>query len=220
MIDILYEDNHIIVCYKAKGILSQADGSSIPDMLTILKKYIKDKYNKPGDVYLGLVHRLDINTSGVMVFARTSKAASRLSADISKHNFKKKYYAYVEGKLKLNVVEELNHNLLKDEKNKKAYVNENGLPAKLEYKCIKNIVINNCDVSIVDITLFTGRFHQIRCQFSSIGHPLYGDKKYGSKHNIKYEEFPLEAYSLGFIHPTLKKWMFFEKTNDINLIKK
>jgi len=86
MIDILYEDNHIIVCYKPKGILSQSDGSDTLDMLTILKKYIKEKYNKPNEVYLGLVHRLDINTSGVMVFARTSKAASRLSFDISNNH--------------------------------------------------------------------------------------------------------------------------------------
>lgn len=90
MINILYEDNHIIVAYKPKGILSQADGSNKEDMLTILKDYIKNKYNKPGNVYLGLVHRLDINTSGVMVFARTSKAAARLNDAIKNHQFQKK----------------------------------------------------------------------------------------------------------------------------------
>ena len=94
---IYYEDNHIIVAYKEKGILSQADGSDKPDMLTILKDYIKEKYNKPGNVYLGLVHRLDINTSGIMVFARTSKAAARLNDAIKNHDFNKKYIATVEG---------------------------------------------------------------------------------------------------------------------------
>ena len=97
MLDILYEDNHIIVCIKPRGILSQADSSDKNDMLTILKEYIKEKYNKPGNVYLGLVHRLDINTKGIMVFARTSKAASRLSSEIEKHEFIKKYIATVEG---------------------------------------------------------------------------------------------------------------------------
>lgn len=214
MIDILYEDNHLIVCYKPKGVLSQADGSNLPDMLTILKKYIKEKYNKPNDVYLGLVHRLDLNTSGVMVFARTSKAASRLSSDISSHNFKKKYLALVEGKLNIGETHILNHKLAKDEKNKKAYVSELGLAASLEYTCIKHIMYKDSLLSLVDVNLLSGRFHQIRCQFSAIGHPLYGDKKYGSNHYVKYEDFPLEAYHLGFIHPIKKEWIFFEKKVD------
>ena len=97
MVQILYEDNHILVCVKPKGVLSQADGSDKSDMLTILKNYIKEKYNKPGNVYLGLVHRLDINTSGVMVFAKTSKAASRLREQIRLNLFTKKYLAIVNG---------------------------------------------------------------------------------------------------------------------------
>jgi len=214
MIDILYEDNHIIVCYKPKGILSQSDGSDTLDMLTILKKYIKEKYNKPNEVYLGLVHRLDINTSGVMVFARTSKAASRLSFDISNHNFKKKYLALVEGKLPLNELTVLNHKLLKDEKKKKAYVSDRGLNARLEYTCLKHIEYKGKILSLVDINLLSGRFHQIRCQFASIGHPLYGDKKYGSTNNVDYLDFPLEAYYLSFVHPTKKEWMVFEKKVD------
>lgn len=99
MIKILYEDNHIIVAIKPKGILSQADGSDKEDMLTLLKNYIKEKYKKPGNVYLGLVHRLDLFTSGIMVFARTSKAASRLTKQVQNHTFEKKYLAIVEGNL-------------------------------------------------------------------------------------------------------------------------
>lgn len=211
MVDILYEDNHIIVAYKPKGVLSQADGSNILDMLTILKQYIKEKYNKPGEVFLGLVHRLDINTSGVMVFARTSKAAARLSLDIAKHNIEKRYLAVVEGIINLNETKVLTNYLSKDEKNKKAFEDKSGALASLEYKCLRNFKYNGKDVSLIDIKLLTGRFHQIRCQFSLIGHPLYGDKKYGSKNNIQYEDFPLEAYHLGFNHPTKKEWIYFER---------
>ena len=117
----IYEDNHIIVAYKEKGILSQADGSDKPDMLTILKDYIKEKYNKPGNVYLGLVHRLDINTSGVMVFARTSKAASRLSESIKNNKLNKKYYCIVEGTIKEDG--SLIDKIAKDEVNKKRDIN-------------------------------------------------------------------------------------------------
>ena len=143
--EILYEDNHVIVAYKDKGILSQADGSNKPDMLTLLKDYIKEKYNKPGNVYLGLVHRLDINTSGVMVFAKTSKAAARLSEAIKNNNLNKKYYCVVEGIIKDSGI--LKNNILKDEANKKGYVDSNGKEAILEYKVIKNYKINNTDVS-------------------------------------------------------------------------
>lgn len=209
MIDIIYEDNHIIVAYKPKGILSQADGSSHKDMLTLLKEYIKNKYHKDGNVFLGLVHRLDINTSGVMVFARTSKAASRLSSDIKNHQFEKKYYAVVEGIL--NTSGTIKSYLEKDEEKKKSFISKNGKEAVLDYVVIKTGKISNQVVSLVDIDLKTGRFHQIRAQFASINHPLYGDKKYGSKNVSSYEEFPLEAYHLAFMHPTKREWLVFEK---------
>ncbi len=208
--DILYEDNHVIVVYKEKGILSQADGSNKPDMLTIIKSYIKEKYNKSGNVYLGLVHRLDINTSGVMVFAKTSKAASRLSEDIKNNKLHKRYYCVVEG----NITNDgkLIDYLEKDEIIKKAFISKNGKEAILEYNVIKNYKIDNNDVTLLEINLITGRFHQIRCQLSNIGHPLYGDKKYGSKYSIEYLDFPLEAYHLEFIHPTTKELLVFEKS--------
>ena len=208
--EVLYEDNHIIVAYKKKGVLSQADGSNKPDMLTLIKEYIKVKYNKPGNVYLGLVHRLDINTSGVMVFARTSKAASRLSLDIKNNKLHKKYYCIVEGTINNNGTPK--DYLSKDEVNKKAFIDKSGKEAILNYSVIKNYKINNNDVTLLDIDLVTGRFHQIRAQLSNYGHPLYGDKKYGSKHNIDYLEFPLEAYSLEFVHPTTKEVLRFTKS--------
>ena len=213
MINILYEDNHIIVCVKPKGILSQKDSSSKEDMLTLLKKYIKEKYNKPGDVYLGLVHRLDINTSGVMVFARTSKAAKRLNEQILNHDFEKRYIATVEGTIISNKTETVCLKLLKNETERKAYVSSNGKEAILEYNVIKNYEINNIKVTDVDILLKTGRFHQIRASFSYLNHPLYGDKKYGSKISIDELEFPLEAYSLSFTHPVTKERLCFKSKN-------
>ncbi len=210
MVDILYEDNHIIVCVKPRGILSQEDSSDKEDMLTILKDYIKQKYNKPGNVYLGLVHRLDINTKGIMVFAKTSKAASRLSEAILNHQFIKRYIATVEGILDNKEYITLINNIKKDEKSKKSFISDDGSYAELKYKSLNVYKINNTQVSDIDIELKTGRFHQIRCQLSNIGHPLYGDTKYGSKIKNEDHYIPLTAYHLEFPHPTTKEILKFE----------
>jgi len=210
MIEILYEDNHIIVCVKPRGILSQEDSSDKEDMLNLLKKYIKEKYNKQGNVYLGLVHRLDINTKGIMVFARTSKAAARLNESILKHDFIKKYKATVEGEINNTEYIPLINYIKKNEKDKKSYISNDGSYAELEYKLIKKYKINDVLVSDIDIILKTGRFHQIRCQMANIGHPLYGDTKYGSKNKLDNFEMPLIAYHLEFPHPTKKEMMIFE----------
>ena len=209
-LDILYEDNHIIVCYKPRGILSQEDISGKPDMLSLIKGYIKEKYNKPGNVYLGLVHRLDINTKGIMVFAKTSKAASRLSDSIKEHTFIKKYIATVEGEITNTEYVTLTNYLKKDETKKKSFISNDGRFAELEYKLIKTYKIDDRTVSDIDIVLKTGRFHQIRCQLAGIGHPLYGDTKYGSK--VKKDDYliPLTAYHLEFPHPTTKEILKFE----------
>lgn len=204
MVDILFEDNHIIVAIKPKGILSQADGTDKEDMLSILKAYLKEKYNKPGNVYLGLVHRLDLFTSGIMVFARTSKAAQRLSKQIQNHEVTKKYLAIVEGSITEGGT--LQTYLLKNEELKKSFVDPKGQEAVLSYSVLEN----KKDTTLVDITLQTGRFHQIRAQFASIGHPIYGDQKYGSIHQIPSHQFPLEAYSLSFFHPVTKNRLSFE----------
>ena len=205
---ILYEDNHIIVCYKPKGILSQSDGSSSLDMLSILKDYIKKKYNKPGDVYLGLVHRLDRNTDGVMVFARTSKAASRLSDDIKNDRFHKKYLAVVEGRL--DGSRELKDYLFFDSLKKKSFVKKT--KDSKEAILIYNALDYKNNKTLLDILLKTGRHHQIRCQLSNIGHPIVGDLKYGSNINIG-NSYLLSSYSLSIIHPTKKEEMTFEYIN-------
>lgn len=204
MIEVLYEDNHILVVLKPKGILSQADGTAKKDMLSLLKEYLKEKYHKPGNVYLGLVHRLDLFTSGIMVFAKTSKAASRLFMQVEQHVFQKKYLAIVEGILE--GCQTITSRIKKNEKEKKSYIDPKGKLAILTY----TVLSTSSDKSLLDIHLETGRFHQIRCQLASIGHPLYGDVKYGSSHKISSNDFPLEAYYLSFYHPITKELLTFE----------
>lgn len=202
-IKILYEDNHIIVVVKPYNVLSQADNTKDEDMLMLIKKYLKEKYHKPGNVFLGLVHRLDRPTGGIMVFAKTSKAASRLSECIRNGQFHKKYYAVVHGELLQNEGC-LENYLIKDKDNNSVVVDDrSGLYAKLCYKVVS--IWNN--MSLVDIELITGRHHQIRVQFSHIGHPLYGDQRYGR--NDK-KQLALYAYSLSFVHPTTKEVMTFK----------
>ena len=201
VINILYEDNHILVVEKPINIPVQEDNTKDKDLLTILKEYIKEKYQKQGNVYLGLVHRLDRPVGGVMVFAKTGKAASRLSKQVQTHQFEKKYYAVVEG----NIEEKGKYvdKLLKDKKNNITTVNPNGKEAILEFKKIKSK--NN--LSLVDINLKTGRSHQIRVQFSYHGYPLYGDQKYNQ--NAIKKQIALFAYSLSFYHPIRKEKVIF-----------
>ena len=201
-LEILYEDNHLIVARKPVGILSQEDITGDIDMLTLLKQYLKDKYQKPGNVYLGLVHRLDRMTGGVMVFARTSKAASRLNEQIKAGEFIKKYYAITNGIVPSEGV--FTDYLIKDEKEVKSYVGNknNGKLASLSYKLVKTID----NTSLVNIKLETGRHHQIRVQFSHRGYPLLGDSLYGDNHKV---DLCLFAYHLEFNHPTKNEHLEF-----------
>ena len=200
-LNILFEDNHIIVVEKEPNTPVQLDDSKDLDLQTILKKYLKEKYNKPGNVYLGIVHRLDRPVGGIMVFAKTSKAASRLSNAILNHEFEKKYIAVIEGNLKNKDILEnyLNRN------GKKAFVTEkeNGKYSALNYE----VILKKENLNLVKINLKTGRHHQIRVQFSNIGFPLYGDQLYGK--NDK-KQIALYAYSLEFNHPTTKEKLKFK----------
>ena len=202
MINVIYEDNHILVVEKNINIPVCEDESKDLDLLTILKQYLKEKYNKPGNVYLGLVHRLDRPVGGIMVFAKTSKAASRLSEQVRTHILKKEYHAVVLGKV--NDHEVLKDNLLKDNKTNITKIDKKGKEAILEY----NLVSYKDGYSLVKINLKTGRSHQIRVQFSSRNHPLYGDQKY-NKQAIVGEQIALFASSLEFIHPVTKEVMKF-----------
>lgn len=202
MINIIYEDNHLLVVEKPVNIPVQADISGDEDLLNMLKKYLKEKYDKPGEAYLGLVHRLDRPVGGVMVFAKTSKAASRLSKQVQKHELKKIYYAVIEGKVSDSGV--FKDKLKKDEKTNITYVSDDGKDAELSYNLVG--FINN--LSLVKINLKTGRSHQIRVQFASRKIPLYGDQKYNPK-AIK-NQIALFAAKLEFKHPVTKEVMSFE----------
>ena len=211
---VLYEDNHIIVVEKPVNIPSQADKTGDVDLLTIVKQYIKEKYNKPGEVYLGLVHRLDRPTGGVMVFARTSKSASRLSEQIRNKTMHKKYLCIVDGKME-NQTGSMRDFLLKNERtNTSKVVKEGAKNAKeaiLDYEVVKyNEEIN---MSVVKVNLHTGRHHQIRVQFASRGHSLSGDQKYGTRGRGK--QLALWAHSLSFIHPTTKEELTFEDRKSV-----
>ena len=222
MLKVLYEDNHIIVVIKPYNIPSQSDKTNDIDMLSLVKEYIKEKYQKPGNVYVGLVHRLDRPVGGIMVFAKTSKAASRLSESIRNKSFSKTYLAVVNGKFeKQNGV--LEDYLWKDEAlNMSKVVSKDKKNAKLA-RLTYEVLAEKNDLSLVKINLETGRHHQIRVQFSNAGHSLYGDQKYGKGSMEK--QIALWAYRLEFKHPVKDEIMKFEalpEKNDVfdELIKK
>ncbi len=203
---IIFEDNHLLVIEKPIGILSQKDKSGDEDISSLLKKYLKEKYSKPGNVYIGHVHRLDRNVGGVMVFAKTTKAASRISLQIREGIFKKEYLAVLEGVLK-EKQGTLKHYLMKD---KKTNIVKASAVSKAGYKqslLSYSVVEEKSNMTFVKIDLLTGRSHQIRVQFSEIGHPVIGDSKYGSKKTTF--KMALWSYQISFLHPTRKEKVLF-----------
>ena len=202
-LNVLYEDNHVIVVEKPFNVLSQGDATGDLDLLTMVKQYVKVKYNKPGNVYIGLVHRLDRPVGGIMVFARSSKAASRLNKQFSEHSITKKYLAIVRGKVK--ETDTYSDKLLKLE-NGNTIVDNKGKESVLSYKLVE--YNKELDMSLVDIDLKTGRHHQIRVQFASRGHSLVGDQRYGVQDG---KQLCLYSYNLSFVHPTTKETLNFKK---------
>ena len=213
--EVIFEDNHIIVVKKQPNIPSQSDKTEDMDMLTIVKEYIKGKYKKPGNVYLGLVHRLDRPVGGVMIFAKTSKAASRLSEQVREKTFKKKYLAVVDGKFeeKNGTLEDY---LYKDERNNISKVvnkdKKNAKFAKLDYEVLTYNEVKN--LSLVKVNLHTGRHHQIRVQLAHAGHSIFGDQKYGTRGQGK--QIALWAYELTIKHPITKEEMTFKSLPESN----
>lgn len=208
MVKVIYEDNHLLVVEKPVNILSQGDDTNDKDMVNLLKNYVKEKYNKPGNVFIGLVHRLDRPVGGVMVFAKTSKAASRLSEQVRNKSFKKAYRAVIHGTM--NKKEDtLKDYLYKNKKtNMVSVVNKNHKEAKnaeLDYETLQSK--NN--FSLVQIDLKTGRPHQIRVQFASRKHPLFGDQRYGQDVNKVGQQIALWSYKIEITHPTTKEKMEF-----------
>lgn len=205
---ILYEDNHIIVVLKPQMMPCCEDESKDPDLLSLVREYIRVTYEKPGNVYVGLVHRLDRPTGGVMVFAKSSKAAARLSEGLKSGDFEKKYLAVLMSRPKEDKAV-LTHYIKKNAVNNMVYVTpqttEGAKKAQLEY-CVKEEV-GGC--TLVEVTLHTGRSHQIRVQMNAIGCPLYGDMRYGGE-RAKKGRLALWAYQLSFTHPTTQERMVFK----------
>lgn len=192
-LEVLYEDNHLIAVMKPAGILVQGDESDEESLMDIVKAYLKEAYQKPGNVFLGLIHRLDRNVSGIVLFAKTSKGASRLSEQFRSHSTHKIYHALVEGRL--DEPEGVLRDLLeKDERIMKAVVSKNGKEAVLSYRTVKTIGSD----TLVRVELQTGRFHQIRAQFAHAGHPIVGDVKYGAHSPLPDQRIALAATELEF----------------------
>lgn len=212
---VLYEDNHIIVVEKPPNIPSQGDKTGDMDMLTIIKEYIKRTYQKPGNVYLGLIHRLDRPVGGVMVFAKTSKAAARLSEEVRSKQFEKTYLAVIDGKMEQpkGILEDY---LLKNgQKNTSKVVPEgtkNAKKAILDYEV--EGYVEEINLSVLKIKLHTGRHHQIRVQLASRNHSIYADQKYGARGRGK--QIALWAYELSFHHPITKEKMTFHSLPERN----
>lgn len=194
---VLYEDNHLIAVFKPAGILVQGDKTGDVCLMDETKEYLKEKYNKPGNVFLGLLHRLDRPVSGIILFSKTSKGASRLSEQFRNHQVKKEYQALVEGNLNKSKDTLIDY-LLHDEKTNKTQVldkEKSGAQyAELDYEVLEKQGKN----TLLKINLKTGRHHQIRIQLSHIGHPIVGDKKYGAKTPYKEGQIALCAVSLAF----------------------
>ncbi len=204
---VLYEDNQIVVVIKPQNVPSAPDDSGDADMLTLVKNYIKEKYNKTGDAFIGLVHRLDRPTGGIMVFARNSKSAKRLSEQFNTHEVEKVYYAITNGVVKIKSQILVNY-VKKDEKEnvvKIVPMSEKGAKkAELQYKVLED----NGKESLLEVKILTGRSHQIRLQLANIGFSLVGDVKYG-KAKGRTESLGLWAGKLSFVHPTTKEKMTF-----------
>ena len=207
-LNVLYIDNHLIAVAKPPGLSTQSESPDHPSLLETTRQWIKQKFNKPGKVYLGLVHRLDRPVAGAIVFARTSKAASRLSKQLREHKIKKTYAAIVEGEPK-NPSDSLTHYLRK-EKSLKATVfprpTDDAKIAELSYSVRESLT----NKSIIEIELITGRFHQIRAQLAFIGHPIIGDKKYGARSELPGNQIALYSERLAFRQPITDKEIVIE----------
>lgn len=205
---ILYEDNHLIVINKSPGELVQGDKTGDIPLVELVKAYIKKKYNKPGAVFLGVVHRLDRPTSGAVVFARTSKALTRLNAQFNERKTNKIYWAIV-GNPFDRPSGSLTHWMIRNTKNNKSKAHIKEVPqskkALLDFK--RQMVMDH--YSLLSIVLKTGRHHQIRAQLSAIGHPIKGDLKYGAKRSNPDGSICLHARSLELDHPVTKERLSF-----------
>ena len=210
---VVYEDNHIIIVNKESGEIVQGDKTGDRPLSEIVKDYIKEKYQKPGAVFLGVVHRLDRPVSGLVVFARTSKALTRLNKMFAeKDNIKKTYWAIVEREKGIVKSEsgELTHWLVRNEQQNKSYAYDHEVPRSKKAQLRYRVLTQGDNYDLVEVELLTGRHHQIRCQLSTIGCPIKGDLKYGARRSNPDGSISLQSHRIEFIHPVSKETICIE----------
>lgn len=221
---ILYEDNHLVVVNKLPSEIVQGDKTGDVPLSEDVKAYLKEKYQKPGSVFLGVVHRIDRPVSGGVIFARTSKGLARLNEMLQKRQLTKKYWAVVKN-LPQEAEGKLEHFLLKNEKQNKSYVVESTKPGARKAELLYRVIASGDNYHLLEIELLTGRHHQIRAQLSAIGCPIKGDMKYGFDRSNEDGSIHLHARQISFVHPVKKElvslvipvpqdplWQFFQKT--------
>ena len=204
-IPVLFEDNHLLIVVKPANLPTQGDSSGDLDLLTILKEYIREKYQKPGNVFVGLVHRLDRPVGGVMVFAKTSKAASRLSEAFAKHTQDRQYFAVLQGEM--SAPRTLENELLKDAKTGNVHAVKPGTPGAKHAKLDTTPIASRDHLTLTKVRLYTGRSHQIRVQHAAAGFPLWGDARYGG--GKPGQQIALWAVHISFKHPTKDEQLTF-----------
>ena len=205
---VVYEDNHIIIVYKESGEIVQGDKTGDTPLSETVKEYIKEKYQKPGDVFLGVVHRLDRPVSGLVVFARTSKALTRLNKMFAEGEVHKTYWAIVDsGKCKVKSEEfaTAEHWLVRNEKQNKSYAYDHEVPRSKKAVLRYRMIGHSDRYSLVEVQLLTGRHHQIRCQLAAIGCPIKGDLKYGAPRSNPDGSISLLSHRVEFVHPVSKE---------------
>ena len=202
--NVLYEDNHIIIVNKASGEIVQGDKTGDTPLVETVRAYIKEKYNKPGNVFCGLTHRLDRPVSGVVIFAKTSKALERINNMLQKHEIKKTYWAIVQSPPSAPQGR-LENYLWRNEKQNKSYAYPQPRNGAKESRLRYRLVHPTINYFLVEVELLTGRHHQIRCQLSTIGSVIKGDLKYGARRSNRDGGISLHAYSVSFIHPVKKE---------------
>jgi 23S rRNA pseudouridine1911/1915/1917 synthase len=207
-LEVLYEDNHLLVVNKPVGLATQGVAEGAPSVLTLAKEYLKAKYKKPGNVYLGVVSRLDSTVGGVLVFARTSKAADRLTKQFQGGKVEKIYWALVERPL-IPPEGELSHWVLKDDRERRMKIVPPRLRGSQHARLAYRVLGEKKQGTLVEVRLFTGRKHQIRLQLSAAHCPILGDYKYGSRHAFGKVGIALHCIKLGFEHPTTKERLEF-----------
>jgi 23S rRNA pseudouridine1911/1915/1917 synthase len=223
-LEILFEDNHLIVINKKSSDITQGDKTGDETLPDRIKEYLKIKYNKPGNVFCGVVHRLDRPTSGALIFAKTSKALERLNKQFREKDTKKIYWAIVEQKPQLKT-QKLEHFLKKNEKQNKSYASSTETKDSKKAILTYNLIRSSDNYHLLEIELETGRHHQIRCQLATINCHIKGDVKYGAKRSNPDGSIHLHARSIQFLHPTTKEeikitapvpkenlWLWFEST--------